>query len=49
MTRRNALRTATRAINNSRSIKLATEGSGYATTSTKMLLKQKQLKICRCY
>ena len=37
MTRRNALGTATRAIKNSRSIKLATEELGYATTSTKML------------
>ena len=44
MTRRNALRTATRAINNSRSIKLATEGSGYATTSTKMLSEAKTIK-----
>lgn len=44
MTRRNALRTATRAINNSRSIKLATEGSGYATTSTIMVSEGKIIK-----
>lgn len=36
MPRENALRTAYRVIEKNRSIKLATRGSGYATTATKM-------------
>ncbi len=44
MTRRNALRTANRAISNARSIKLATQGSDYASKTTKWVKEAKLLE-----